>query len=397
MLHQPIDLKPDIQKLVEEGYEASIHRQHLLVESVPYVTPTSEIAFGTLVCDYSDESRPRDHTVWFKGETPCTCQGHPLGQVINHSNPQIMFDRFEVNHYFSNKPSNVTDFPGDYYVKMKHYIDILENQAKSIDPDVDARTGRVVESRNDDSVFRYGDTASARAGIVAISQKLKLLRIAIIGLGGTGGYILDQVAKTPVGEIHLFDGDDFKRHNAFRAPGAASLDQLQNIPKKVDYFYGVYNAMRTGIVCHPYHLDANNIVELKNFDFVFVSVDDGISRGLICNHLKVSGIAFIDVGMGLKKDSGMMNISGQCRTTLCTPSKHDHIDTYLDMHDNREEALYASNIQVADMNALNAMFAVIRWKQYFGFYTDSEQAHNLSFAIGFQSLARAETATGSIE
>jgi hypothetical protein len=175
------------------------------------------------------------------------------------------------------------------------------------------------------------------------------------------------------------------------------LDQLQNIPKKVDYFYGVYNAMRTGIVCHPYHLDANNIVELKNFDFVFVSVDDGISRGLICNHLKVSGIAFIDVGMGLKKDSGMMNISGQCRTTLCTPSKQDHIDTYLDMHDNREEALYASNIQVADMNALNAMFAVIRWKQYFGFYTDSEQAHNLSFAIGFQSLARAETATGSIE
>jgi hypothetical protein len=280
---------------------------------------------------------------------------------------------------------------------MKHYIDILENQAKSIDPDVDARTGRVVESRNDDSVFRYGDTASARAGIVAISQKLKLLRIAIIGLGGTGGYILDQVAKTPVSEIHLFDGDDFKRHNAFRAPGAASLDQLQNIPKKVDYFYGVYNAMRTGIVCHPYHLDANNIVELKNFDFVFVSVDDGISRGLICNHLKVSGIAFIDVGMGLKKDSGMMNISGQCRTTLCTPSKQDHIDTYLDMHDNREEALYASNIQVADMNALNAMFAVIRWKQYFGFYTDSEQAHNLSFAIGFQSLARAETATGSIE
>jgi hypothetical protein len=67
------------------------------------------------------------------------------------------------------------------------------------------------------------------------------------------------------------------------------------------------------------------------------------------------------------------------------------------MHDNREEALYSSNIQVADMNALNAMFAVIRWKQHFGFYTDSEQAHNLSFAIGFQSLARAETATGSIE
>jgi hypothetical protein len=279
---------------------------------------------------------------------------------------------------------------------MKHYIDILGAQAKSIDTDVDARTGRVVESRNDESVFRYSDTASARAGIMAISQKLKLSRIAIIGLGGTGGYILDQVAKTPVNEIHLFDGDDFKRHNAFRAPGAASLDQLQLIPKKVDYFYAIYNAMRTGIVCHPYHLDTHNIDELGDFDFVFVSVDDGISRGLICNHLKVFGIAFIDVGMGLKKDNGMMSISGQCRATLCTPTKHDHIETYVDMHDTREDALYASNIQVADMNALNAMLAVIRWKQHFGFYTDSEQAHNLSFAIGFQSLARAETTAGSI-
>lgn len=394
MSHQPTVLKPDIQRLVDEGYETSIHRQHVLVESVPYVTPTGEISLGTIVCDYSDESRPRDHTVWFKGETPCTSQGRPLSQVINHSNFQTLFDLFEVNHYLSNKPCSVPDFPGDYYVKMKHYIDILGAQAKAIDSDADARTGRVIESRNDDSVFRYGDTASARAGIVAISQKLNLSRIAIVGLGGTGGYILDQVAKAPVNEIHLFDRDDFKRHNAFRAPGAASLEELRKNPKKVDYFYRVYNAIRTGIVCHPYHLDENNIGELGDFDFVFVSVDDGLSRKLICNYLKGAGIPFIDVGMGLKKENGMMSISGQCRATLCTPAKHDHMDAYVDMHDNREEALYASNIQVADINALNAMLAVIRWKQYFGFYTDSERAHNLSFAIGFQSLVRAETDTG---
>lgn len=396
MSRQQTALKPDIQRLLDEGYEASIHRQHLLVESVTYVTPAGDIALGTLVCDYSDESGPGNHTVWFKGETPCTAQGKPLHQIIHNSNPQVLFDRFEVNHYFSNKPNNVPNFPGDYYVKMKHYIDILGAQAKSIDPDADARTGRVVESRNDDSVFRYGDTASARAGIMAISQKLKLLRIAIVGLGGTGGYILDQVAKTSVSEIHLFDGDDFKRHNAFRAPGAVSLEQLQKNPKKVDYFYGMYSAMRMGIVCHPYHLDATNISELGGFDFVFVSVDDGLSRKLICNYLKDAGIPFIDVGMGLKKENGTMNISGQCRATLCTPAKNDHMETYVDMHDNKEDALYASNIQVADMNALNAMLAVFRWKQYFGFYADSEQAHNLSFAIGFQSLVRAETVTGSI-
>lgn len=390
MSRQLTVLNQDIQQLVEEGFEASIYRQHLLVESVPYVTPAGELAYGTLVCDYSDESRPRDHTVWFKGETPCSSQGHPLSQVINNSNTQILFDRYEINHYFSNKPTNVPDFPSNYYVKMKHYIDLLCAQAKVIGPDADARTGRVIESRDDDSVFKYGDTASARAGIVAISQKLKLSRVAIIGLGGTGSYILDQVAKTAVKEIHLFDGDDFKRHNAFRAPGAASLEKLQQSPKKVDYFFSLYSAMRTGVVCHPYHLDESNLQELVDFDFVFVSVDDGISRGLICNHLRNKDIPFIDVGMGLKKDNGMMVISGQCRATLCSPAKNDHMNTYVDTHDNREDALYASNIQVADMNALNAMLAVMLWKQYFGFYADTEKSHNLSFAIGFQSLVRSE-------
>lgn len=396
MSRQLTVLNQDIQQLVEEGFEASIYRQHLLVESVPYVTPAGELAYGTLVCDYSDESRPRDHTVWFKGETPCSSQGHPLSQVINNSNTQVLFDRYEVNHYFSNKPTNVSDFPSNYYVKMKHYIDLLGAQAKVIDPDADARTGRVVESRDDESVFKYGDTASARAGIMAIAQKLKLSRIAIVGLGGTGGYILDQVAKTSVKEIHLFDGDDFKRHNAFRAPGAASVEQLQQNPKKVDYFFNLYSAMRTGIVSHHYHLDESNLQELVDFDFVFVSVDDGISRGLICNDLKEKGIPFIDVGMGLKKDNGMMVISGQCRATLCSPVKNDHMNTYVDTHDNREEALYASNIQVADMNALNAMLAILLWKQYFGFYADTEKSHNLSFAIGFQSLVRTESIAESV-
>ena len=31
---------------------------------------------------------------------------------------------------------------------------------------------------------------------------------------------------------------------------------------------------------------------------------------------------------------------------------------------------YDRNIQVADLNALNAMFAIGRWKRYLGFYAD---------------------------
>ena len=75
-------------------------------------------------------------------------------------------------------------------------------------------------------MFRYADTASVRCEIVTTSARLKLKKVAIVGLGGTGAYLLDQVAKTPVWEIHLFDGDTFRQHNAFRSPGAATMEEV---------------------------------------------------------------------------------------------------------------------------------------------------------------------------
>ena len=55
---------------------------------------------------------------------------------------------------------------------------------------------------------------------MAVTRKLSLKNVAIVGLGGTGSYVLDLVAKTPVRQIHLDDGDMFLQHNAFGSPSA---------------------------------------------------------------------------------------------------------------------------------------------------------------------------------
>ena len=78
----------------------------------------------------------------------------------------------------------------------------------------------------------------------------------IIGLGGTGSYILDFVAKTRPGEVHLFDGDCFLQHNAFRVPGAPSREDLERRENKAVYYATKYGAMRRYIIPHPYHVDA---------------------------------------------------------------------------------------------------------------------------------------------
>lgn len=46
--------------------------------------------------------------------------------------------------------------------------------------------------------------------------------------------------------------------------------------------------------------------------------------------------------------------------------------------DNNE---YSRNIQIADLNALNAALAVIKWKKIFGFYGDLEHEHFSTYDI----------------
>ena len=55
--------------------------------------------------------------------------------------------------------------------------------------------------------FHIPNTFEARAAIAPVQDRIRGQRIAIIGLGGTGAYLLDLIAKAPVSEIHLLDSD----------------------------------------------------------------------------------------------------------------------------------------------------------------------------------------------
>jgi tRNA A37 threonylcarbamoyladenosine dehydratase len=136
--------------------------------------------------------------------------------------------------------------------------------------------------------------ATTRAGIGAATAKLLANRAAIIGLGGTGSYILDLLAKTPINEIHLYDGDEFGLHNAFRAPGAPKKEELTN-PKKVDWFGDIYDRMHMGIKRHPYHVRAEQLSEFAGFDFVFVAIDNAKARKIILEGL----IALKDIRLSI--------------------------------------------------------------------------------------------------
>lgn len=241
-------------------------------------------------------------------------------------------------------------------------------------------------------IFRYPDTNSTRAGIEYLNRKYYGQKIAIIGMGGTGSYILDQVAKTPVSEIHIYDGDEFQLHNAFRSPGAVNGQDLE-VPggiKKVDYYHKIYSNMHMGIKPHPNYVTESNINQLNDFSCVFVSVDKNEARSNITKALLEMKITFVDVGIGVNMSDDSLN--GAVRVTTGSDIKNDHLISRIGSHE-YDENQYGKNIQIADLNCLNAMFAVIKWKKLIGFYQDLKQEHNSLFFINTNRLLNEDNPT----
>jgi tRNA A37 threonylcarbamoyladenosine dehydratase len=307
-------------------------------------------------------------------------------EQIRHSNSDVSIGDVRMKQSFSNKPKGGYT---DYYEKMTTYIGILENPAKAIDPNVTAQVFRPILVEENDSVFLYLDTASSRAGVTEANKKLELNKIAIIGVGGTGSYILDLVAKTPVREIHLFDGDEFLQHNAFRAPGATSGSELQKATLKVSYFAKIYSKMRRGIVAHKYAIDESNLEELNGMDFVFISIDGGNKKQVIIEKLEEYGIPFVDTGMGVQLVDDML--CGIVTLTTSTSAKRDHVrNGRVSFSDTSVDVAYSSNIQIAELNSLNATLAVIKWKKLFGFYKDYDNEHYCAYTIDGNHMSNEE-------
>jgi hypothetical protein len=372
MSQQLISRSPDLKQLRDEGYDIEVRSAHLLVKSVPYVNSKRNVRRGTLVVPLGDVSGdkvnpPADHTAFFKGEHPCRSDGSIIREISHSSETKTLATGVVVNHMFSAKPKPEGKYR-NYYHKMTTYAGILAGPAQSIDPNARPQTSIVAEPLEEESPFNYLDTSSTRAGISAVTSKIESKKIAIIGIGGTGSYVLDLVAKTPVNEIHLFDGDVFSNHNAFRSPGAPSLDELKERPSKVAYFSDRYTRMHRRICAHEAFLDEKNIDQLRPMDFVFLCLDRGADKRLIVDRLEAWQIAFIDVGMGV--DVIDDKLRGSLRVTTNTPQKRDHFSKRVPFSDADAEDDYSRNIQIAELNALNAALAVIKWKKLWGFYQD---------------------------
>lgn len=397
MSARPAVLNAALAPFVAAGHRVSVVGSHLLLHDVPVVDNKCRIQLGTLVATFvyteSSITPPATHQVWLDGPFPCFANGDPIEQ-IRHSEVASgeVAPNVRARFYFSNKELNWAGY-ANHFDQLMHYWRIIADQARAIDPNCGRpiANGGIWVSPNE-SPFVYPDACSARGNFMSVSDRLAQSKVAIVGLGGTGSYLLDQLAKTPVREIHLFDGDVFELHNAFRSPGAAAEENFGS--QKVDYYAKMYSAMRRGLIPHPDYVSDANISLLRQFDFIFVCVDKGPARKLICSALQEWKLPFIDCGMDLSMSSAN-EIYGTCRVTMSSEQKHDHFWNRAPTMEDSGDGLYDQNIQIADANALNALLAVMRWKQHLKFYAMPTAWNHMEYMLGAMALAKSDTIDGN--
>ena len=161
----------------------------------------------------------------------------------------------------------------------------------------------------------------------------------------------------------------------------------------MEYYASVYQRLHRHVIPHGYRIEQDNAHELGSMDFVFLCMDSGPDKHAIVQQLEATDIPFIDVGMGLDEDGG--SIGGILRVTTSTPQMREHVSrlgriSFDDPDDDANE--YARNIQVADLNALNASLAVVRWKKLLGFYRDLEKEHHSLYTIDGNHLLNEDQA-----
>ncbi len=150
-------------------------------------------------------------------------------------------------------------------------------------------------------------------------KKLKSSRVAVFGVGGVGGYAVEALARSGIGEIDLIDSDRVSLTNINRQIIAAesTLGQLKTDAEKARVLdINPECKVRT----YPIFVCKENIGEFdfSAYNYVIDAVDTVSAKLLIIEAAKAAGTRVISsMGTGNKLDPTALEIADIYETSVC--------------------------------------------------------------------------------
>jgi molybdopterin/thiamine biosynthesis adenylyltransferase len=128
------------------------------------------------------------------------------------------------------------------------------------------------------------------------NERLRSMRVAVVGVGGTGSPAATLLARAGVGELILIDGDNLERSNLNRVRGYRNVDVGD--PKAATLATYI-NGLDVGCVAVglPEYLGAAAIDAISGCDFIFGCTDDVNGRDILNLASRYYAVPLIDTGL----------------------------------------------------------------------------------------------------
>lgn len=155
------------------------------------------------------------------------------------------------------------------------------------------------------------------------SEKLKHCRVAVFGIGGVGGYVVEALARSGVGSLDLIDNDDIALSNLNRQ--IIALHSTLGRPK-VEVAAERVKDINPDIMLNIkkcFYLDENKEqFNFKEYDYVVDAIDTVAGKISLISEAQKAGTPIISaMGAGNKLDATAFKVADISKTKVCPLAK----------------------------------------------------------------------------
>ena len=154
-------------------------------------------------------------------------------------------------------------------------------------------------------------------------NKLAQSRVAVFGIGGVGGYVVEALVRSGLGSIDLIDNDKVALTNLNRQIIAthktigqykvdAAEERILDINPEV-------NVVKYNLFYTPENADC---IDFSQYDYVVDAIDTVVGKLEIIERSKIAGVPVISsMGAGNKTHPEMFEVADISKTSVCPLAK----------------------------------------------------------------------------
>lgn len=150
-------------------------------------------------------------------------------------------------------------------------------------------------------------------------DKLKKSHVAIFGVGGVGGYVLESLARSFVGEITVVDSDDVAVSNINRQI-LATTDTISR--RKVEVAKDRVKSINENCIVHTVDMfflpENSHEIDFSRFDYIVDAIDTVSAKIELAKIAQEKNIPIIaSMGTGNKLHPELLEVSDIFKTSVC--------------------------------------------------------------------------------